>query len=161
MYMWISTVLNRRRGKWWMWMKQYGLQCQSCWRPCDPITKCCTSAHWTVLFYFARAKLAARDVAIHNILRRQMIHCDGGDGEKPMPPRGGWISCQKTCVPIHGRRRPPRTPRMTTDRGANRKTGSARPHIIGASAIDRGRCAGRRDPRVTIIIVLLRSRSCH
>ena len=25
-------------------------------------------------------------VAIHDILRRQMIHCDGGDGEKPMPP---------------------------------------------------------------------------
>ena len=32
------------------------------------------------------AELAARDVAIHDILRRQMIHCDGGDGEKPMPP---------------------------------------------------------------------------
>ena len=39
-----------------------------------------------VLFYFAHAELVARDVAIHDILRRQMIHCDGGDGEKPMPP---------------------------------------------------------------------------
>ena len=39
-----------------------------------------------VPFYFACTELAARDVAIHDILRRQMIHCDGGDGEKPMPP---------------------------------------------------------------------------
>ena len=33
---------------------------------------------WTVLFYFARAKLAARDVAIHDIMVAMV--------KKPMPP---------------------------------------------------------------------------
>ena len=69
-----STVLNRRQGKWLDVDEALAKE----WMASDLVE--------SFLFYFARAKLAARDVAIHDILRRQMIHCDGGDGEKPMPP---------------------------------------------------------------------------
>ena len=66
MYMWISTVLNRRRGKWLDVDEALAKE----WMASDLVE--------SFLFYFARAKLAARDVAIHDIMVAMV--------KKPMPP---------------------------------------------------------------------------